>query len=113
LANNEIGFIELIFANLLFLFFCWFFESKFIKKHISTKIVVYDNIKLIRAGMELELKKDLEERLGLQIVKIEIGDVDFLKDCAKLCVSYMAQSKEPNTAENLNNAGMKDIIYDE
>ena len=111
LANNKVGFVELIFTNALFLFFCWLFESKFIKKHISTKMVVYDNIKLIRAGMEAELKKDLEERLGVQIVKIETGSVDFLKDCAKLYVSYMAQTSEPNTAENLNNAelaGMND-----
>ena len=102
LANNKVGFIELIFTNALFLFFCWLFESRFIKNHISTKVVMYDNIKLIRAGLEAELKKDLEERLGLNIVKIEIGKVDFLKDCAMLTVSYKAQSDEPNVAENLN-----------
>ena len=101
LANSRIGYIELIFTNVLFLFFCWLFESRFIKKHISTKVVIYDNIKLIHAGKEAELKKDLEERLGLNIVKIEIGTVDFLKDCATLNVSYVAKSTEPNTAENL------------
>ena len=102
LANNKVGWVELFFTNALFLFFCWLFESRFIKNHISTKVVMYDNIKLIRAGLEAELKKDLEERLGLNIVKIEIGKVDFLKDCAMLTVSYKAQSDEPNVAENLN-----------
>ena len=113
LANNKVGFVELIFTNALFLFFCWLFESKFIKKHISTKMVVYDNIKLIRAGMEAELKKDLEERLGVQIVKIEIGTVNFLKDSATLNVSYRAQTNEPNTAENLNNAELAGINDDD
>ena len=106
LANSKVGYIELIFTNLLFLFFCWLFESKCIKKHISTKVVIYDNIKLIHAGKEVELKKDLEERLGLNIVKIEIGTVDFLKDCATLNVSYVAKSTEPNMAENLTKQEM-------
>jgi hypothetical protein len=106
LANSKIGYIELIFANVLFLFFCWMIESRFIRKHISTKVVMYDNIKLIHAGKETELKKDLEERLGLNIVKIEIGTVDFIKDCAILNVSYVAKSDEPNTAENLTNSEM-------
>ena len=113
LANSKVGFVELIFTNALFLFFCWLFESKFIKKHISKKVVMYDNIKLIRSGMEAELKKDLEERLGLSIVKIEIGDVNFLKDCAKLLVSYVSPENEPNSAEGLNNAELADIIVDD
>ena len=101
LANSKIGYVELLFTNVLFLFFCWMIESRFIRKHISTKVVMYDNIKLIHAGKEAELKKDLEERLGLNIVKVEIGTVDFLKDCAILNVSYVAKSDERNKAENL------------
>ena len=98
LADFKENLYELIFANMLFLFFCWFFESKFIKTRISTKIVEYDNIKLIRTGMEVELKKDLEERLGINIVKIEIEDVNLLRDSATLTVSYVVQ----NEINNLN-----------
>jgi len=102
LASKTVGYAGLIFTNILFMFFCWLFESKFVKKHISTKEVKYDNIKLIRSGMEAELKKDLEDRLGLNIVKIEIDKVDLLKDCATLNISYTAQPNEPNTTENTN-----------
>ena len=100
LTNIRLNYLELIFANLLFLLSCWLFESKFIKARISTKIVIYDNIKLIRAGMEAELKKDLEDRLGVNIVKIEIEDVDLLKDSATLTVSYTKQS--PESENNIN-----------
>jgi len=89
---------ELMFANLVFLFFCWFYESKFIKTRISAKMVKYDNIKLIQTGMETELKEDLEKRLGINIVKIEIGDVNLLKDSVSLTVSYIVQ----NETNNLN-----------
>ncbi len=102
LANKKVSYAELLFANLAFVFFCWLFESRFIKKHTSSKVIMYDNMKLIRAGKEAELKKDLEDRLGLRIVRIEIGTIDLLKDSAMLNVSYLAHSNEPNAAENMD-----------
>lgn len=102
LANKKVSYAELLFANLAFIVFCWLFESNKIKKHISTKVVMYDNMKLIKAGMETELKNDLENRLGLSITKIEIGTIDLLKDSAMLNVSYISNTKEANSAENMD-----------
>ena len=112
MANKKVSYDELIFTNMMFLFFCWLFESKYIKKHVSTKIVMYDNIKLIRAGMEAELKKDLETRLGLNIIRIEIGTVDLLKDSAMLTVSYASQSDEPNVTESFSKDDWQQINGD-
>ena len=94
LCNFQEHCLELICTNILFLFFCWLYESKFFKTRISTKLVLYDNIKLIQAGKEAELKKDLEERLGVSIVNIEIENIDFLKDCVTMTVSFIAQKDE-------------------
>ena len=101
LSNHKVSYAELVLSNLLLLIFCWLFDSNIIKKHSSSKIVMYDNMKLIHTGMEAELKKDLESRLGIEIIKIEIGTIDFLKDSAMLNVSYRARSSEPNVAENM------------
>ena len=76
------------------------------KNHISVKKVRYDNIRLIKAGMENELKADLEERLGLTIVKIEIGRVNFLRDSAMLKVSYLTKEADINTAETMEDGGI-------
>ncbi len=99
LANKKIGYAELILANAIFIGACWLFESNLIKKHISVKTIVYDNIRLVKAGKEAELKADLEERLGLTITNVEIGTVDFLKDSAVLNVSYVSKGADVNTAE--------------
>jgi len=101
LAIKPIGFIGLILVNSMFIFACWLFESKLIKNHISVKEVVYDNIRLIKIGKESELKADLEERLGLTIVKIEIGKVNFIKDSALLNVSYLTKGADVNAAESI------------
>jgi hypothetical protein len=94
LTNIEENWEELFLANGLFVFFCWLFESRIFKTRVSTKLVMYDDIKLVRAGREAELKQDLEERLGLKIIKIEIERIDLSRDCVSLIVSHVAQPDE-------------------
>jgi hypothetical protein len=111
LANKKIGYAGLALVNILFIFACWLFEGNLIKNHISVKRVRYDNIRLIKAGKERELKADLEERLGLTIVKIEIGRVNFLRDSAVLNVSYLTKEPDINTAETIEeNANIPDDV---
>jgi hypothetical protein len=54
----------------------------------STKLVQYDRIELNKPEKYEELKADLEQRLGINILKIDVGGVDFLKDSAVLRVTY-------------------------
>ena len=54
----------------------------------SSKLVQYDRIELIKPERYDELKADLEERLGLKVLKVEVGGVDFLRDTAVLRVYY-------------------------
>ena len=44
---------------------------------------------------------DLKKRLGLDIIKVEVGAVDFLRDMAVLKVYYKPQTKEINTVDNI------------
>jgi len=57
----------------------------------ATKLVQYDRIELIKPEKREELKADLEERLGVKILKVEVGAVDFLRDMAVLRVSYVGE----------------------
>lgn len=99
LANKKISYAELIFTNTMFIILCWIFESDIFIRHISTKMVIYDNVKLVKAGKDEELKADLENRLGLKIIRIEIGTVDYIKDSAILTISYASKEVEENTAD--------------
>jgi len=54
----------------------------------ATKLVQYDRIELIKPEKYDELKADLEQRLGIRILKIDVGGVDFLKDSAVLRITY-------------------------
>jgi len=59
----------------------------------TTKLVQYDRIELIKPEKYDELKADLEQRLGIKILKIDVGGVDFLKDSAVLRITYEGETK--------------------
>lgn len=59
----------------------------FVKKEYS-KIVQYDNIDLIALDKQELLINDLKARTGLNINRIEISEIDFLKDAATLTIYY-------------------------
>ena len=71
-----------------------------------SKLVQYDRIELVKPDRYKELVADLEERLGLKIIKVEVGAIDFLRDMAMLRVYYKADGiadKELNHKIKLKN----------
>jgi hypothetical protein len=45
--------------------------------------------------------EDIKARTGLDVLKIEIGHIDFLKDIAFVKVYYKSESTEVNTVDNI------------
>jgi len=54
----------------------------------ASKLVQYDRIELIKPERREELIADLKERLGLNVIAVRVGAVDFLRDMAVLRVYY-------------------------
>jgi hypothetical protein len=92
LANKKISYAELIFTNFGILTITYLLERVFLLKQEVLKRVVYEKIDLIKADRRQELMKDLEERTGLKINRIEIGRIDFLKDTVIINVFYFDDS---------------------
>ncbi len=63
-------------------------ESDILMRKENTKMVIYDNIKLIPLEQRQELLADLKKRTGLNVHRVEIQDIDFLKDAANLTIFY-------------------------
>ena len=82
---------KLVVIDIIVLLFTFVCEKRL--KMQSTKLVQYDRIDLIKPEKRDELKADLEQRLGLDIVRIEVGGVDFLKDSAVLRVTYKGKAR--------------------
>lgn len=95
-----LSYIELVITNLIFIFAIKLCESIHESKHVSEKLVIYDRIDLITPEKRDEMIADLKARLGLDITKVQVGAVDFLRDIAMLKVYYKGEY-EFNTVNNL------------
>lgn len=78
--------IELLIIDIITFAVIMFFE-RFLKV-VASKIVQYDRIELIKPERRKELIADLEHRLGLKVIAVRVGAVDFLRDMAVLRVYY-------------------------
>lgn len=87
-------------TNLLILLIIAFFEFQKFLSSTSSKLILYDRIELITPEKHDELMADLKQRTGLDIKKIEIGHVDFLRDAAFIKVYYPGDAESSNTALN-------------
>ena len=88
LVNKKISYLELVVANLAIIGITYGLEKVWLLRHESFKIVLYENIELIKSGQREALEKDLEERTGIKINRVEIGRIDFLRDTALLRIYF-------------------------
>ena len=93
---------ELILTDLIFLLILYFAERKQWVKSLSSKYVKYDKIELITPDKYHELIADLKARTGLDIIKAEIGNIDFLKDMALVKIYYRSD-KNRDIKEEISN----------
>lgn len=80
--------IFLVLVNSLFIGLTWFLEAKMGPEQEQSKTIYFERIELIHTGKEKELIALLKERTGLEISRIEITKIDFLKDAATIRVYY-------------------------
>ncbi len=93
------GYVNLLVINLLFILVIAIFDGAFAHRTMPAKIILYDKIELVKHGREPELKADIEERTGLEVIRLEVGHIDFLRDVAYIKIYYKPISPEPSTID--------------
>ena len=88
LANKKISHAELIFANLMIVFVTFGMERLWLLKPELRKNITYEKIELIMPERKAELIADLKERTGINVIRVEVRRIDFLKDTANLRILY-------------------------
>ena len=79
---------QIIAANSIIVLSLYFLELYWLKTEVFSKEVLYETIENIKPENHKKLKEDLENRLGVTIIRFEIGNVNFLRDVAKITVHY-------------------------
>ena len=91
---NTASISEIIFTNLIIIFITYGLEKKWLLRHESSKSIIYEKINLIKTEHHKELIEDLQLRTGIsKISRIEIGEVDFLKDVCHITIFFEISDK--------------------
>ena len=82
------GWEELIVANLATIAVIYVLEREWGFSYEIRKSITYEKIEMIRPENWSHLLEDLEERTGIPIKRIEIGELNFLRDTAEIYIYY-------------------------
>jgi hypothetical protein len=96
---DGVSILEVLLTNLIIVLFVAFLERNL--KLEASKLIQYDRIDLITPDRRDELKADLEKRLGLKIIKLDVGAVDFIRDMAMIKIIYQGKHVDKEISESL------------
>lgn len=88
LSNEKMSYAEIIGGNTIVVLSIWLLGQVKSTRTESYKKVVYEKIENIKPENEGLLLDDLQKRTGLKINRVEVGNVDFLRDLADLKIFY-------------------------
>ena len=88
LANKKISHSELLFTNFIIIAVTYGLEKIWLLKHEPEKQSPTKKIELVVPGRKQELLDDLKLRTGLNITRVEVRRLDFLRDTAQLRIFF-------------------------
>jgi len=97
--SEGVPMVELLITNVIFIVAVWFCEWRL--KVLPSKIIQYDKMDLIQPDRKADLIADLEQRLGLKIIQVEVGSVDFTRDMAMVKIRYRGKRTDGDISHEL------------
>jgi hypothetical protein len=85
---NKGNVLEIVIVNSTIILAAFLLDGNVLMKTEFVKTVQYENIELIKPDNHTALIEDLKKRTGLNIHKVSIGRVDFLRDTAVVKIYY-------------------------
>lgn len=90
---------ELLFSNIVLIVIIFCVEHIWFTKNESTKTIMYEKTDLIKPENYHLLLEDLKNRTGLNILRLEIGKIDFLHDSIQIKI-YFNESGDPHNVSD-------------
>lgn len=88
LANGGIPTVVLVLINIVIAGTVTVLEGASFSAREQSRLVYYDRLDLLGPGTTAELIADLRQRTHLPVERVEIGNVDLLRDCVDLVIHF-------------------------
>ena len=100
LSNERVSLAELLFTNLTMIAATYFLEKSLFDRNELRKTIIYDNLSNIRPENQFKLVRDIEDRTGIEIERLEIGKIDFSKRNVTITIFYTRIKRTVSIIEN-------------
>jgi hypothetical protein len=87
-TSDTYEYIFLAIVNAIIIIITYLLESNILMKKEFVKIINYENINLVQSNRESELIADISLRTGINVHRISVQKIDFLKDAAQIKIYY-------------------------
>lgn len=104
LSSTKVSFMELLFTNVAILATMWTLEKILMLRQEASLNIVYEKIENINLNNREELMMDIEKRTGIKVKRIEIEEVNFLRDIARIRIFHdisELNGKQPKKREQI------------
>jgi hypothetical protein len=91
-AVSKATYFELTVINSILIGFTYALDGNWLVRNEMVKTIQYENIELIKPENYNELLSDLRKRTGLNIHRVTINKIDFLKDIAVVKIYFYEDS---------------------
>lgn len=91
-ANSQIGLLELVLVNAVIAALTALLELSPSNRNLRSTVMFYDKLELLKPGCESQLFCDLITRTGLRVSRVNVRNVDMLRDSAEIEVFYTVES---------------------
>ena len=88
LSDKKVSLAELMLVNGVIVLATYLLERVFLLKHESRKSILYEKIENVKPENHELLIEDLKLRTGLDINRVQVGRIDFLRDTVKIIIYY-------------------------
>ena len=86
LSGAEVSYGALLFTNIALVGLTYFLETYWQKNMLILRTVEYEIIENIKPENHEKLLLDLEDRIGMPIIKFEIHRINFLRDTVRISI---------------------------
>jgi hypothetical protein len=88
LTDKSVSYAELLFTNLVIIAVTWYLEKIWMQKKEDFTDIRYEKIELILPERRAELIQDIKNRTGLNVYRVSIDRINFMRDTAKIRIFY-------------------------
>lgn len=99
-ANKKVSLAELVLLNTVTVVLTWLMAYSPIAKREEIHNVIYDKLELLKPGQHGALRADLAKRTGLEVLRVEVGDLNLLRDTAQLTITCRSQKSGSSAASD-------------